>query len=135
MSGLFGDGSDSYTGYGDYIPATSGIDNSDVLIVGEPNSLPTVSDTPEAASSSGWDDLKNILGSIGTTARDVGTAVGTAQANLKNAGAQYKAGQQAASNPNTGKLQTWWLYSSSTDKLMVGLAVAALAVAIYQVSK
>lgn len=87
---------------------------------GDGNSLPVQSDTTYQANP----NPLQILGSIGTTARDLGTAIGSIKHDISTAGAQYKAGYNATSQGNS--LQTWWLYASMTDKLMVGLGVAAI---------
>jgi hypothetical protein len=102
---------------------------SDVMIVGDANSPPVISDTPEANGTGGQPfNLKDFLGSLGTTARDVGTAVGTVQRAIKQAPAQYKAGQQAA--VQNKPIMQWWQYATTQDKLMVGLAVLGIVVVL-----
>ncbi len=93
---------------------------------GDGNSAPVVSDvTPQTTPT-----LQQLLGSGGIvqTARDLGTAVGTIQQQINAAGPAYT---QARTNAATGnKLGTWWQYASTTDKLMVGLAVIGIIVAL-----
>lgn len=74
--------------------------------------------------------IGDVLGSIGTLVqnaatigRDIGTMVGTAQKNVNTGVANYQTAKNAASTTSpTGGLQQWWLYSSTTDKLAIGLA-------------
>lgn len=98
---------------------------SDIKIMqGDGNSLPVQSDTGAEVASTPL----QLLGSIGKTARDVGTAVGTLQRDLKGASGQYEQARSSAASGNS--LGTWWQYASTTDKLMVGLAVVAIFVAL-----
>ena len=92
---------------------------------GDNNNLPIVSTNTNAAQP----NLLQTLGSSSTTARDLGTAVGTAQRQLSMIGPSFRAGQANAASGNS--LGTWWQYASTTDKLIVGLGIAALVVAIY----
>lgn len=91
---------------------------------GDGNSPGVVSDTSGQTSSSPL----QLLGSVGSTARDLGTAVGTLQRDLKNAGKNFSNARNAAANGNS--LSTWWQYASTTDKMMVGLAALAILVAL-----
>lgn len=113
--------------------------SSDGLVEGDGtwDVLPTISDSPSSSRDSGSlsSSVSNILGSIGTTlqqlpatARSLGTAVGTAKHDLHQAQANYTAAEHAASTGNG--LSTWWQYASTTDKLMVGLAVVGIFVAL-----
>lgn len=87
---------------------------------GDGNNLPVQTDTTLQTQASPL----QILGSIGTTARDLGTVVGTIKRDIQGASANYKAGYDAASSGNS--LQQWWLYASMTDKLMVGIGLAGI---------
>jgi hypothetical protein len=102
--------------------------NSDVLVRGSANSLPTVSDMPETSQASPFSGLTKLLGSIGTTARDLGTAVGTARRDIAGAGQQYRTAQANAYKGNSAG--QWWQYSTTMDKVMVGLAVLVVVVVI-----
>jgi hypothetical protein len=99
---------------------------SDVLVSGSANQPPVISDQPESSTSSPFGGITQLLGSIGTTARDLGTAVGTAKASVKNAGAAYRTAEHNAATGNS--VGQWWQYSTTMDKVMVGLAVAVVAV-------
>lgn len=94
------------------------------ILQGDGNSMPVQTDSSGQVASTPL----QILGSIGSTARDLGTAVGTIKRDFKTAGAQYRNAENAASTGNS--LSTWWQYASTTDKLMVGLAVVAIIVAL-----
>ena len=94
------------------------------ILSGDGNSPPVQSDDSGQIASTALQKL----GSIGDTARDLGTAIGTFRRNISGAGAQYRAAQDAAYNGNS--LSTWWQYASTTDKLMVGLAVVAILVSL-----
>lgn len=94
------------------------------VLQGDGNSPPLQSDNSPQSSSS----VLQLLGSIGTTARDVGTAVGTVQKQFKDASVNYNQARTNAAGGN--KLGTWWMYASTTDKLMVGLAVVGIIVAL-----
>lgn len=95
--------------------------------------FPILSMEPQEAPQSGWDTLQNLMGSIGSigqTARDLGTAVGTIERDIKGAGTEY---QTARNNAKTGnKLGQWWDYAPTTDKVMVGLAAAGLVLVVVQ---
>lgn len=93
----------------------------------------TQGDRPNSPSQGPFTGLSKLLGSIGSTARDLGTAVGTVKRDVKRAGAEYRKAEDAAENGN--KLQQWWKYSSDTDKLVVGLAFVGVAIAAYQAFK
>jgi hypothetical protein len=99
---------------------------SDVLVSGSVNQPPVISDQPESSTNSPFGGITQLLGSIGTTARDLGTAVGTAKASIKGAGAAYRTAEHNAATGNS--VGQWWQYSTTMDKVMVGLAVAVVAV-------
>ena len=104
------------------------------VVVDEPVGAEVLtSDSPTSASDQGLNSITKLLGSIGTTARNLGTAVGTAKRDIKGAGAQYRAGEKAAERQS--KVQQWWMYSTTNDKLVIGLAIAGIAIALYQVKK
>ena len=91
------------------------------LIVADP--LPVQSDATAAKATP-----LQLLGSIGTTARDLGTAVGKIQRDMRTASENYRQARDAAASGNS--LSLWWQYASTTDKLMVGLAVVGIIVAL-----
>lgn len=102
--------------------------DSDVLVEGSPNTLPSVSDRPETSQGSVWSTIQNVLGSIGSTARDVGSAVGTIRRDVRNAGTEYRRAQQNAYQGNS--LGQWWQYSTQSEKLLIGLAAFAAVLVI-----
>lgn len=72
--------------------------------------------------------LTQMLGSAPTVARDVGTAIGNTQRQLGSLGGIFSSARSNAASGNG--LATWWAYASTTDKLMVGLAVVGILVAL-----
>lgn len=72
--------------------------------------------------------VTQILGSAPTVARDVGTAIGDTQRQLGSLGKIFSGARSNAASGNG--LGTWWAYASTTDKLMVGLAVVGIVVAL-----
>jgi len=113
----------SYWDYGDY-EYTDYASTDAVVLQGDGNTLPLVSDTTPARDSS----LLDLLGSIGSTARDLGTAAGKIVKDVKGAKTEFQTGYDNAKAGNS--LGTWWQYASITDKLMVGLGVAGIAVVL-----
>jgi hypothetical protein len=109
------------------------------MTVGTGESPPVVSDTNGPSPF----NLRDFLGSIGTaarnvgsTARDIGTAVGTVRASTQNAQNQYRDAQSAAADTGPGaKLRQWWVYAPTSEKVMAGLALAGLAIALVQLTK
>jgi hypothetical protein len=87
--------------------------------------------------------LRDLLGSIGsasknaaTFARDIGTAVGTAKASVKQTRQAYKDAEYGAQVPSVeNKLRQWWLYSSTNDKLIAALGAAAVVIGVIQLTK
>ena len=74
---------------------------------------------------SGNPSLMQILGSLGTYARDIGTAVGSVKRDINGVGRAYNTAYNQAANPTPqNKLSQWWAYSSMTDKLTVGIGIA-----------
>lgn len=121
---VFGDSSDpvpDYTSVADYASQAASANNA---LFGDGNSPPVVSDNTNQAAPS----ILQLLGGAANTARDVGTAVGTIQRQIQGVGPAYQAGYNASSTGNS--LSTWWQYASTTDKLMVGLAVVGIIVAV-----
>lgn len=103
--------------------------NSDIIVEGRGQDvLPVISDTAESSKSSPFSGLGNILGSIGTTASNLGTAVGTAQRDIKNAQSNYSTAKNAAASGNS--IGTFWLYATPTEKAMIILAAAGIAVVL-----
>lgn len=108
--------------------------DSDILVDGDRYSPPTVSYQP--ASGEGlWDRAQDLLGSVGdiartvtTTARDIGTAVGTVQRIGDEAPVVYREARTNARSGNT--IGQWWQYASVGEKVMVGLAAAGVLIAI-----
>lgn len=105
-----------------------GIDttSSEILQNGTRNSPALVSDRMQSsgAADSPFSGITRLLGSIGTAARDIGTAVGTVQRSVSGAPADYDRARLAAKNDN--KLSQWWQYASTTDKITVGIGVLGL---------
>jgi hypothetical protein len=111
--------------------------NSETLVTGDGdvNAYPTISDNPQTPTDGAYSGTtQNLLGSVGTvianlpkTATAIGTAVGTAQHNIAQAGTNYTAAETAAANGNN--VGTWWQYASNTDKAMIILAVVGIIVA------
>lgn len=95
--------------------------------------FPILSMEPQTASQTGWDSIRNIMGavgSVGQTARDIGTAVGTIERDIKGASQEYQTARNNAKSGN--KLGQWWDYAPTTDKVMVGLAAAGLVLVVVQ---
>lgn len=98
---------------------------------GTANSPPLESTPPQSSGNTSFSGVQNLMGSIGGVlrsftglVRDAGTAVGTVQRTVNEAPATY---ERARSNAESGnKLGQWWQYSSTTDKLTVGIGLAGL---------
>ncbi len=94
-----------------------------------PNDPPTLSDyNPNSDGNFSVGSTVQLLGSASTVARDLGTAAGQISAQVKGAPAAFQKGYNATATNN--KLSTWWQYASTTDKMMIGLAVVAILVAL-----
>jgi hypothetical protein len=111
--------------------------SSDVLVEGDGtyNQVPTITDSPQSNSDGPYTGWQNLLGSIGTTIQNapkigtaLGTAVGNAEHNINQGVANYNHAQSAAASGNN--LSTWFQNASTTDKLMIGLAVIGIIVAL-----
>lgn len=120
----------------DYTGDVSGVAYaSDVLVEGDggANTLPTISDPAQSARIDAPGNysttVQQIMGAIGSApqiAQSLGTAVGTAKANLAKAGAAYNKAETAAASGNS--ISTWWQYASGTDKAIVLIGIATLLV-------
>ena len=93
-------------------------------LTGDNNSLPVVS----TSTVSGAANVAQLLGSAGTTATQLGTAIGNAQKQLASVVPNFKAGLAAGSSTNP--LSAWLANASTTDKLLVGLSIVAIVVAL-----
>jgi len=90
--------------------------------------LPTVSTDMQNSNDSGFDSFLNKLGSIGTTATQLGTAAGTAVRNVKQAETNYKTAYNNAATGNS--IGTFWQYATPVEKAMIILAVVAIVVTL-----
>lgn len=109
-------------------PATPAF-NSDILVEGRGGAvLPTQSDTAQYNSDGPFTGIGNLLGSIGTTAKNLGTTVGTAQRTIADAKTNYNTAKNAAASGNS--IGTFWLYATATEKMMIILAAAGIAVVL-----
>lgn len=113
--------------------------NMDSSSLGGNGSLPLVSDITTQMPAGSLNQTGSggspggVLGSILSEiqalpkqAASAGTLVGTIKSDLNQAKVNYAAGQTAASTNNS--LATWWLYASTTDKLIVGLTAATVLI-------
>ena len=108
---------------GVYIASNSG--NDDVTgMVG----IPTQSTDMQNSNDSAYGGFLNKLGSIGTIATQAGTVIGTAQRQISQAQGNYNAAKANASSGNS--IGTFWLYASSTDKIMIVLAATAILITL-----
>ena len=100
---------------------------SQLAIMNNDAGIGTAVPTMSTPGQSGSPSLMQILGSLGTYARDVGTAVGSVRRDITGAGRAYNTAYNQAANPTPqNKLAQWWAYSSMTDKLTVGIGIAGL---------
>lgn len=118
----FDDSSENYGHEGDNYVYTG---NDEVTGI---NYYPTLSTGMQTSNDTSFGDIINKLGSIGTTAAQIGTAVGTAQRNIAIAKGQYNAARNDAKNGNS--LGTFWLYATPTEKAMIILAAVAIVVTV-----
>lgn len=105
--------------------------------LGSADQLPTQSDQPAGGA---YNSFLDLMGSIGTTARDVGTAVGTVRADLRAAEDQARGAvvqyRTAQHNANTGnRVGQFWQYATPVEKVMVGLAIIGVGVAVWAALK
>ncbi len=116
-----------------YYPA---ILSDDLLTGAGLNDPALVAMPPQKPEDGPWNTLHNIMGaigSIGSTARDLGTVIGTAERDIKSASGEYK---QARENALTGnKLGQWWDYAPMTEKVMVIIGIAGLGLVVWQIAK
>ena len=117
------------TGYdtGGWLDPNDSQFDSETLVTGSDNTAPVISDTPQSGGFT-WGGLHNILGAIGQTARDVGTTVGSIKRAGRDIEGNYKTAEANAASGN--KLGQWWQYSSTTDKVMIGIGIAGLYLVI-----
>lgn len=137
----------SFEGDGDYStiitdPDTgesydTSVSSDTASLLGNGNAPPLVSDPPQSSASGGiaQPTTSNLLGSIGSILGNapkigtaLGTAVGTAEHNVQQGITNFNGASSTAASGNS--LGTWWTYASTTDKLMVGLAVVGIFVAL-----
>lgn len=114
--------------------------NSDDLLTGGNGGPPAIGETPQQNTQFSMKDFLGSLGSaaksVSTAARDIGTAVGTVQGTAKQAEIDYKNAKVEAASPTiSSKLRQWWNFSSTNDKIIAGLGVAGVIVAIVQLNK
>lgn len=112
--------------------------NSDVLVEGDGtlDFVPTITDSPQVASNGGYGatgtnllgDAASLIQNAPNIGKQLGTAVGTAQNNINKGITNFQTAQSAAASGNN--LSTWWQYASTTDKLMIGLAIVGILVAV-----
>ena len=113
--------------YGDTTDEVVTSNPSNDTVTGD-NTLPTVSTDMQNSNDSAFSGFLNKLGSIGTTATQVGTAVGTAERQIKGAQNNYNSARNAAATGNTPA--TFWLYATPVEKAMIVLAVVAIVVTV-----
>ena len=125
MAGLFMDDAGNFG-------SVEGDENAEVIVEGGGDTIPTVGQEgqkPADTSISGY-SVRDVLGVItgaAKAAKDVGTAVGTIQREAKQIPINYSTARNAAASGNV--LQTWWIQSSQTDKLMVAIGIVGLVIA------
>jgi hypothetical protein len=106
---------------------------SDTLVEGSPNELPSLSETPQSSTSSIFTNIKDLLGSLGTTARDIGRTVGQVETTIRGADDAYRAGRTQGQTEAEAK--NWWDRRTEFEKFGVVIAVAALGVGLYTAVK
>lgn len=105
-------------------------------VTGPDDSIDIQGDAPSSPKDGPFTGFSKLMGSIGTTARDLGTAVGTVKRESRGAVGQYKSAENAAENPrSSGRAMQWWSYATPSDKAMLILAAAGVAIAFYQMKK
>lgn len=99
---------------------------TNVILNGSPNNLPTTSTPVDGQKSNPFDFAvaRDLAVNASKIARDVGTAIGTLRREITAAPGAFSSAEKAAANNN--KIQQWWLYSSPTDKLTVGIGLVGL---------
>ena len=120
---------------GDVYDVGLGLDTTSLL--GDGNAPPLVSDPPQSATSgtAGAGTTQNLLGSVGSLISNapkigtsLGTALGTAENNIKTGISNFTGSSTAAASGNS--LSVWWANAATTDKVMIGLAVVGIIVAL-----
>jgi hypothetical protein len=110
--------------------------SDDILTGAGFNDPALVAMAPQRPEDGPWDTFHNIMGaigSIGSTARDLGTVIGTAERDIKSATGEYQTARQNALQGN--KLGQWWDYAPMTEKVMVIIGVAGLGLVVWQIAK
>jgi len=104
---------------------------SEIALEGIANSPAVVSTDMQSSAGSIFNTANGLMGAIGNIAnnvtllaRNVGTAVGTVKRTASQAETEYRVAEANAASGN--KLQQWMQYSSTTDKLTVGIGVVGL---------
>ena len=106
------------------------IQNSDLPVLqGDGNSPGVQTDTDPIPQRS----VVQLLGSVGSIARDAGTAAGQIRRDLSGARGNFNRAYNATASGNP--LATWWQYASTTDKLVVGLAAVTLVIMVVELKK
>ncbi len=122
--------------YGDdFIPREDVLYSDDILTGAGFNDPALVAMAPQSPSDAGWSfqSIMDAIGNLGQTARDIGTVVGTAERDIKSVSGEY---QTARNNAKTGnRLGQWWDYAPTTEKVMVGIGLAGLALVVYQIAR
>lgn len=114
----------------DYSPLVGDLDNYAMTndeVTGD-NAYPTLSTEMQNSNDSAFNTFVSKLGSIGTTAIQLGTAVGSTQRQIDMAKNNYNAARVNARSGNS--LGTFWLYASPTEKAMIALAAVAIVVTL-----
>jgi hypothetical protein len=113
---------------------------SEIALEGIANSPALVSDNMQSSAGSPFATANSLMGAIGSfannvtlLARNVGTAVGTVKRTVATAETEYKIAERNAESGN--KLQQWMQYSSTQDKLTVGIGIAGLLFLLFAPSK
>lgn len=133
MSGYLSGGDGYFDEFDGYEVDSSGNIGADISGISAPenvtdiNAVGGVVPTMSTTGQSGSPSLQQILGSLGGMARDLGTAVGTVGRDIRGIGPAYRGAYNNATNPSPqNRLSQWWTYSSTTDKLTVGIGLAGL---------
>jgi len=103
------------------------------ILQGDGNSPPVQSDTMPQGGRSILDTLGGMVGNISQYARDLGTAVGQVQRDVKGADDAFKGARDAQLHGSN--LSTWWQYTSTTDKVMIGLAALGVGLVLWKGNK
>lgn len=110
---------------------------SEDWMYGSVNSFPTIGSAPQRAGQPGdvFDDVNGWIKKFGQlsttitqTARAVGQTVGAIEGQTANVTRAYNAGRQDAGKGMAAKY--WWDSTSTTDKLMLGVAVLGVVLVL-----